>query len=115
MAALGLHSDYPAEGRVITQALDPWTLPQEIQRHLFSLQSLGAIYKQLDAPFGQFGQDSETVSTRAVQTSSPEETLYRASTAAGTVRHRPRTPGRRNPRLLTGVEFDGANVSEPPC
>jgi len=114
MAALGLHSDYAPEGRVITQALDPSTLPREMQHHLFSLQALGAIYKQLDAPFGQFGQDSETVSTRAVQTASSGETAYEGfdQQLEQCATAREALAGEIN-GLLTGVEFGGAHVSEP--
>ena len=114
MAALGLHSDYAPEGRVITQALDPSTLPREMQHHLFSLQALGAIYKQLDAPFGQFGQDSETVSTRAVQTASSGETVYEGfdQQLEQCATAREALAGEIN-GLLTGVEFGGAHVSEP--
>jgi hypothetical protein len=113
MEALGLKSDYDAEGRVITQALDSSTLPGEVRRHQLSLQALGAVYKQLDAPFGQFGQDSETVSTRAVQSTSPGEATYKGfdrqleqcASARETV------AGEIN-RLLSGVEFEGAHVSD---
>jgi hypothetical protein len=81
---------------------------------LVSLQALGAIYKQLDAPFGQFGQDSETVSTRAAQTTSPGEALYtgydqQLEQCAGA---REALAGEIN-GLLTGAQFGGAHVSEP--
>jgi hypothetical protein len=114
MEALGLKSDYAAEGRVITQALDPSALPPEVQRHQVSLEVLGAVYKQLDAPFGQFGHDSELVSTRAVQSSSPGEAVYQGfdqqlETCASA---REVVAGAIN-RLLTGIEFEGASVSEP--
>jgi hypothetical protein len=112
MAALGLRSDYAAEGRVITQALDPGTLPPEVRRHQLSLEVLGAVYKQLDAPFGQFGHDSELVSTRAVQSISPGEAVYsgfdqqlETCTSA-----REAVAGEVN-RLLTAAEFEGAHVS----
>jgi hypothetical protein len=113
MEALGLHSDYAADGRVVTQALDPSTLPPEVQHHLFALQALGAVYKQLDAPFGQFGHDSEIVSTHAIESSSPEEATYRRFDqqleACGAARA---TVAGEIEKLLTGVEFEGAGVSD---
>jgi hypothetical protein len=113
MEALGLRSDYQSDGRVITQALDPWTLPPEVQHHLLSLQSLGAVYKQLDAPFGLFGADSEIVSTRAVQSASPEEAVYRGFDqqleACGSARN---TLTAEIQHVLNGVEFEGASVSD---
>jgi hypothetical protein len=114
MEALGLHSDYQADGRAITQVLDPGTLPPEVQHHQGSLEALGAVYKQLDAPFGQFGHDSEIVSTRAVQSSSPEEATYRRFDqqleACGNQRN---TIAGEIQKLLNGAEFEGASVSEP--
>jgi len=111
--ALGLHSDYGAEGRVITQAIDPGTLPVEMQRHLLGLKVLGGVYKQLDAPFGEFGHDSELVSTRATASESTDDAVYRGfdeqlETCAG---HREAVAGQIN-RLLNGVEFEGAHVSD---
>jgi hypothetical protein len=114
MEALGLKSDYAPDGRVVTQALDPSTLPPEMQRHLVALEALGAIYKQLDAPFGQFGHDSEIVSTHAVQSSSPKEATYRGfdQQLEACARQRNTVAGEID-KLLTGVEFEGAGVPEP--
>ena len=96
---------------MITQALDPWTLPAELQRHLVSIEGLGTIYKQLDAPFGQFGHDSELVSTRAVQSGSPGEAVYRGfdEQLEACATQREVVAGEIN-RLLTGVEFEGGHV-----
>jgi hypothetical protein len=114
MEALGLRGDYASDGRVITQALDPSTLPAEVQHHQAALDVLGAIYKQLDAPFGQFGHDSELVSTRAVQSTSAGDAVYKGfdqqlETCASA---REAVAAAIN-KLLTGAEFEGAPVSGP--
>src|SRR5262245_6270728 len=47
------------------------------------LRRLGAVYKQLNAPFGQFGMDALAISTRAIRSgSSSNDSTYTALTNA---------------------------------
>ena len=78
LEALGLPSAYVPDGRVVTQVLSPSALPAGMRFQLPLIDDLGAVYKQLNAPFGQFSHDSEIVSTRAVASSSPGDAVYQA-------------------------------------
>ncbi len=81
-ADLGLVDTYDNDGRVITELLDDKALPQGLQVHRAGLESLGAAYKQLTAPFGSVGMDSLTYATAAIQTgSSSDDAAYVAGQA----------------------------------
>jgi hypothetical protein len=64
LALAGLHDDYASDGRVVTDVLRPSALPRGLATDLAT--ELGHVYKQLDAPFGRFGQVVLAVSTPAV-------------------------------------------------
>jgi hypothetical protein len=66
MSLLGLTDDYRHDGRVLVEALDKHAIPQALFEHRNTTDELGAIYEQLNAPFGQFGTDTLTASTRAI-------------------------------------------------
>ena len=77
LATLGLGDDYQPDGRVVAPVLDENAQPSGIRVNGFAFELLADAYKQLDAPFGQFGHDSEIVSTTAVQSVSPGDHAYR--------------------------------------
>jgi hypothetical protein len=66
-AVLGLNDAYVDDGRVITQVLSNQALPNDLQQHGNTTADLGAMYKQIDAPFGKFGLDTLVASTAALQ------------------------------------------------
>jgi hypothetical protein len=74
MTLLGLKDDYQHDGRVLTEALDKHAIPQRLFEHRNTTTELGAAYEQLNAPFGQFGMDTLTASTRAI--SSTDDSVY---------------------------------------
>ena len=74
LSLLGLVDDYRHDGRVLVEALDKHAIPQPLYEHRKTTGDLGAIYEQLNAPFGQFGMDTLTASTRAV--TSTDESVY---------------------------------------
>ena len=63
---LRLRDDYAHDGRTITQIMDRQTMQRSLREHAWALGKLGTTYKQLDAPFGQLGQASLAVSTKAL-------------------------------------------------
>jgi hypothetical protein len=63
-ALLGLHADYTTDGRVITQDL---TGPAAGRDGSWPLQSLGDLYKQLDAPYGLFNHWLIVASTNGIK------------------------------------------------
>jgi hypothetical protein len=74
---------------------------------------LAAAYKQLNAPFGDFGHASEIVSTKAVDTNSPGDAEYlawdnqlqRCGSSRDTVAGQIKT-------VLDNVEFGGAALDQ---
>jgi len=67
---LGLTPNWQSDGRVLVQALDESALPRSLRAHEETLTRLADVYKQLNAPFGSFGMDTLTASTKAIQTGS---------------------------------------------
>ena len=74
MSLLGLVDDYRHDGRVLVEALDKHVIPQTLFEHRNTTNQLGAIYEQLNAPFGRFGTDSLAASTRAL--TSTDDNVY---------------------------------------
>ena len=73
MYLVGLRDDYEHDGRVITQILaDPNNALSAP-----GVAALGACYKQLNSSVGQFGNDTLVADTKAIESSSPGDTLYR--------------------------------------
>jgi arylsulfatase A-like enzyme len=67
---LGLTPNWQSDGRVLVQALDGSAVPQSLRAHRGAFVQLSDVYKQLNAPFGSFGMDTLTASTKAIQTGS---------------------------------------------
>jgi hypothetical protein len=63
-ALLGLKPDYTPDGRVITQVLSGPAARSDSNR---SLQTLGDLYKQLDAPYGAFNHWLIVASTNGIK------------------------------------------------
>jgi hypothetical protein len=74
LSLLGLRDDYSTDGRVLVDALDTSALPPGLRQHRDTVRDLGAIYKQINAPFGQFNADTLKVSTAALESS--DESRY---------------------------------------
>jgi len=70
MTLLGLTDDYQHDGRTITELLQPNVLPSSLRAHSDTLQQLGQIYKQIDAPFGELSEDTLAISTYAITSTS---------------------------------------------
>jgi hypothetical protein len=63
MSLLGLTTDYVPDGRVITQVLDPWAAKGGNGE---SFTRLGDVYKQLNAPYGEFNHSLIVASTKGI-------------------------------------------------
>jgi hypothetical protein len=70
----GLKDDYGHDGRVIIEGVEKKALPNTLFEHQKTTLELGAIYAQLNAPFGQFAMDTLTASTRGIR--STNESVY---------------------------------------
>jgi hypothetical protein len=67
LSLLGLDDSYVHDGRVLIDQLEAWAVPPSLRAHRETLRRLGEVYKQLNAPFGSFGMDTLTASTRALK------------------------------------------------
>jgi hypothetical protein len=70
----GLQDDYVSDGRVISEILAKAPT-------LSSLEQLGQCYKQLNSSVGEFGTDTLIASTTALNSSSPNDSVYTATEA----------------------------------
>jgi hypothetical protein len=61
---------------VITQALVPGAVPVALTGDQSTVEALGAAYKAINAPFGQFAQDMLITSTKALQGADVGDTIY---------------------------------------
>ncbi len=66
LTSLGLLDDYAHDGRVLTEILSSSALPLGLRAHGQTLERLGAVYKQVNAPFGTLGSAVIDVSTAAL-------------------------------------------------
>jgi hypothetical protein len=66
---LGLSDSYLDDGRVITEILSNQAVSHELNEHGDTTAQLGAAYKAINAPFGQFGLDTLVASTAALKSS----------------------------------------------
>ena len=81
LALTGLKDDYQHDGRVLAEALTTGATPAALRSPITT--QLGRIYEQLNAPFGQFGQDTLAASTRAVASgSATDDSEYTHTEAA---------------------------------
>jgi hypothetical protein len=70
LSLVGLDDTYVHDGRVVVEPLSSWAVPASLRAHPEKLRQLGAIYKQLNAPFGEFSTDVLVASTQAIQSGS---------------------------------------------
>jgi hypothetical protein len=77
LSLLGLSSDYVQDGAPDAAVMDRSAVPAGLRHHLSAYEFLAAAYMQLNAAVGEFGHDSEIVSTAANDSSSPGDWIYR--------------------------------------
>jgi len=73
LTLLGLKDSYGHDGRAITEPLHDWALPRSLRQHQGRFERLGAVYKQVNAPFGRFGMDLLAASTEALKSGSDSD------------------------------------------
>jgi hypothetical protein len=77
---VGLSDDYETDGRTVFQALYPWAVPVAVSDKAPQLAKLEAAYKQLTAPFGEFGMQTLRASTAGlVSGSSSDDSTYNST------------------------------------
>jgi hypothetical protein len=69
LALLGQKDDYVQDGRVLIEALTNKATPGPLTDHQGTVAQLGAVYEQLNAPFGEFAEGVLKASTKALKSS----------------------------------------------
>jgi hypothetical protein len=69
LSLTGLHDDYVTDGRVLIEALTTRATPHALVAHRETVRRLGAVYEQINAPFGDFAHHTLKASTRALSSS----------------------------------------------
>jgi hypothetical protein len=113
MFLAGLTDDYQHDGRVITELVDRRILPDSLRDHSHTLQRLGQVYKQINAPFGDLAKSTLTVSTFAILSDSPGDVVYtnlEAQIAAWTEERDGLVSQIKT--MLEGAEFNGQEIDE---
>ena len=76
LTLLGLHDDYGHDGRTVVEPLYDWAVPASLIAHRETLLRLGAVYKQLNAAFGEFAMATLQASTTALASDTPGDVRY---------------------------------------
>jgi hypothetical protein len=66
LALVGLKTDYQPDGRVISEPLAPWAVKGDDGT---SMRTLGEVYKQVNAPYGEFAHSLIVASTNGIASS----------------------------------------------
>jgi hypothetical protein len=67
LALAGIAGDYVQDGRALIEFMRPERLPSAVASNADDLIRLGALYKEINAPFQDLGLDLLSVSTRALK------------------------------------------------
>ena len=110
ISLVGLKDDYTHDGRVLLEALDPSGFPPTLHAHESTLLKLGQVYKQINAPFGQLGLNTLTISTHALEGDDPTYTALENQIQAWTSR-RDSLAGQMK-TMLEDAEFNGQAIDE---
>jgi hypothetical protein len=113
MYLLGLKDDYQHDGRVVLEMVDADGVSHYSHSHSHNLRELGQVYKQLNAPFGLLAKSTLTVSTYAIESTSPGDKIYtklEKRIASWTTR-RDALAGQIK-QLLAQAEFSGLTIHE---
>ena len=95
LALLGLKDDYVSDGRVVTEFLKGDATPKSLNEHKGDVEELGAIWKQINASFGQFSMDTLCASTGALASNTAGDTTYTKTENALAVARRAARHARR--------------------
>jgi hypothetical protein len=111
LSLLGLKDDYGHDGRVLIEALDKDATPKALNEHKKATTGLGAIYEQLNAPFGRFGMDVLVASTRAIK--STDEGVYNSiESSIADLTNRRDALASQIKSALGSAAFDGQQIKE---
>jgi hypothetical protein len=104
---VGLKDDYVHDGRVISEILQGYARPSAVKKSTHFL-ALAQMYKQLNAPFGDFGMAVLRASTKALASNDAGDATYNSieGQIQSLTSQRDALVGQMN-ALLDGAEFNG--------
>jgi hypothetical protein len=111
---VGLKDTYVHDGRVLIDQLDASAVPQSLRAHRETLRRLGDVYKQLNAPFGEFGMAALAASTNAIKSgSAADDSRYSAlETQLSALTSQRDALASQIRGALDGAAFDDASINE---
>jgi hypothetical protein len=111
---VGLKDTYVHDGRVLIDQLDASAVPQSLRAHRETLRRLGDVYKQLNAPFGEFGMAALAASTNAIKSgSAADDSRYSAlETQLSALTSQRDALASQIRGALDGAAFDGESINE---
>ena len=114
LTLLGLRDDYVHDGRVLMEILETQAVPGAMLQHRSTLLKLAAIYKQINAPFGQLGVQSLAVSTAAIKSGGPSGDAIYAGLSSQIQGWTTRRDGlvSEMKAMLNGAAFSGQGIDE---
>jgi hypothetical protein len=108
----GLKDDYVHDGRVISEILQGYAVPQALKKS-GSFVSLAQVYKQLNAPFGAFAIATLRSSSKALASNDANDSTY--NSIEGQIRSLTTQRDALVAQmigLLNGAEFNGQSFSD---
>jgi hypothetical protein len=76
LSLLGLKDDYVSDGRVLSEVLYDWAVPQTLRAHRETWLRLAETYKQINAPLGELSLASLHASTTALKSNEAGDATY---------------------------------------
>lgn len=107
---MGLKDDYTHDGRVIVETIKAAVLPPALLANQATLLRLGQVYKQINAPFGQLGLNTLTISTHALE--GDDSTYTRLENQIQSWTRRRDSLAEQMKAMLEGAEFNGQPIDE---
>jgi hypothetical protein len=104
---VGLKDDYVHDGRVVSEILQGYAQPSAVKKST-SFVALAQMYKQLDAPFGEFGMAILRASTKALASNDAGDATYNSIEAQiQSLTSQRDALATQIKALLNGAEFNG--------
>jgi hypothetical protein len=110
-ALVGLHDSYGDDGRVLIEALTTKATPQTLIAHRETVRRLGAVYEQLNAPFGSFATQTLEASTAALA-STDDATYNSIENAIASLTSQRDALAAQIKAALNGAAFSGQALNE---
>jgi hypothetical protein len=111
---LGLNDTYAHDGRVLVGQLEGRALPFSLRVNAKLVRRLGATYKQLNAPFGEFAMSTLQASTKAIKsgTSTDDSRYTSIEDQIATLTSRRDTLASQIRAALDAASFDNTRISD---